>query len=702
MKQLFALLVLVIALPCIAEQELTADLVDFNSLPADAFKATNLRSKQTSQGLELTVRSGQTGNIVFTPNTGYWDLTEHVFLSIELENQTKQSLRFDPAILYDSEQRQKQTKTNKQLSLAHIGYLKPQESLIYNNVLIRDQITSADYPQKKDFPGMRGLPNGVILIWEGVDAKHIKGLKITFPVQDFEQKILLKRIFKNRTAQVELYAKDKKSFFPFINKYGQYKHDTWPGKITSDSQFKQAIEKETKDLAKHTGSIEWDRFGGFANGPKFEATGHFRTKKIDGQWWIINPDGHLFWSSGVNGAGKLTVETPINGREHFFEGLPNKRSDNQEYFKGKAYYHGLKNQHRKYGENSDQKYLDVSLDRMKSWGLNTLGGWSNENVAKSSDQKKLPYTVFIGATKPEIHDKFPDVFDPKWKSELARKVKAKAAFVKNDPYFFGFFINNEIHWGTPQSLAASTLAKGKSSAGKKVYVALLKDKFKTIENFNTKADSNFKSWQVLLTTKVKADQVKHRLLKDINVSHYTNMTHMYFKTSKELIDEHAPGKLYLGCRWHGNHKNDINVAVAAKYVDILTFNAYENEVEHYPYPAANIDKPFIISEFNFGALDAGKFFTGLGYASNQRNRGEKYKNFVEGALRNPRIVGAHWFMWANSTTAGRGNGENANCGLVSMTDQIYYELISYMRETNYSLYQYRLAADKIQSKIQNK
>ncbi|WNC69160.1 hypothetical protein RI845_03140 [Thalassotalea nanhaiensis] len=692
MKNLFILLALTLALPVIAVQELTSDIINLNTLTAESYKTNNVQTKRTADGIEITIQSGQKGSIVFKPSVDYWDLTQWVFLSIELENKTQQQIRFDPVIMYESPKRQKQTqaKSKNQHSLAHIGFLKPLESLIYNNVLIRDQITKADYPYKSDFPGMKGIPNGVIMIWEGVDAKHINGLKIAFPAKGFEQKILLKRIFKNRPALPYLYTKDKTSYFPFINKYGQYKHDTWPGKITDDTQFKQAIEKEQKDLAKHPKSIEWDRFGGFANGPKFEATGHFRTQKIEGKWWIINPDGNLFWSSGVNGAGKLTVGTPTKNREHFFEGIPNKSPNNQEYFKGQTYYHGLKNLHRKYGDNSEGKYLDISLDRMKSWGLNTLGGWSNEDVASSSEKKKLPYTVFIGATKPEIHEKFPDVFDPKWKDELERKVKQKAALVKNDPYFFGFFINNEIHWGTPQSIAASTLAKGQNSAGKKVYIALLKDKLKNIETFNKMAGSNFKSWQALLTTKVKKNKVKHRLLKDINVLHYTNMTDVYFKTSKELIDTHAPGKLYLGCRWHGNHKNHINISVAAKYVDILSFNAYENEVEHYPYPAADIDKPFIISEFNFGALDAGKFFTGLGYASNQRNRGEKYKNFVEGALRNPRIVGAHWFMWANSTTAGRGNGENANCGLVSMTDQIYYELISYMRETNYRLYQYRL------------
>ena len=32
----------------------------------------------------------------------------------------------------------------------------------------------------------------------------------------------------------------------------------------------------------------------FKNGPKYNATGHFRTQKINDKWWIIDPSGCLF------------------------------------------------------------------------------------------------------------------------------------------------------------------------------------------------------------------------------------------------------------------------------------------------------------------------------------------------------------------------------------------------------------------------
>ena len=668
-------------------QNQSVDMLNLKAIDIDDCQTNGMTVCRTTKGLECFVKAGEQGSISFFPENSYWNLTEWVFLSLELENLTSNKVRFDPVLSYDNPRR---GESLNQVYNKHIGFLHANENLVYNCVMIRDKINTADYTHAADFPQMKGLPNGVILNFAGIDAKHIKQLKVVFPKQDFERKVIIKRIFKNRQSLPELYQKNKEAFFPFINKYGQYKHGFWEGKITDDSQFAKAIKKERKDIRLHPGSTEWNSFGGFAKGPKYNATGHFRTQKIDNKWWIIDPEGCLFWSTGVNSAGKLVVSTPLKGREHFFEGIPSKKGDDAILFNKNSYLHGLANLYRKFGNNSEEEYVATSLKRMKSWGLNTLGGWSLETVGKHAEEIKLPYTVYINSVTPALNDRFPDVFDPLWKKDVGDKIKEKAEIVKDDPYFFGFFINNEIHWGTPFSVANYTLAKGENNAGKKAYVSRLQQHLNTITLFNELTGSTFESWRELVKTKVSKGKLNIAALKEINEEHYKTMCEVYFRTTKELINKYAPNKMYIGCRWHGNHKNRINTTIGAKYLDILSFNAYENEVEFYPYPHKSIDKPFIVTEFNFGALDRGKFFTGLGYASNQRNRGEKYVNFVEGAMRNPQCVGAHWFMWANSTTAGRGNGENANCGLVSMTDQIYYELIAYMRQVNYQLYKYRL------------
>jgi len=267
------------------EVEKKETIIDLKTIDSNSYKHNNLSVNQTKDGLEVAIKANNKGSITIHADK-YWDLTEWVFLSLELENKTDTQVRFDPIILYDNPKR---GNPDKKVKNKYIGFLQPRESLDFNCVLIRDKKNIEDYPQAKDFPQMKGMPGGVILNFDGIDAKRIKGIQIIFPAQETAIKVVVKRLFKNRNGLPELYTKNKNDFFPFINKYGQYKHGAWEGKITNDSQFSDAINKEEADLKAHKGSAEWNEFGGFKKGPQFEATGNFRTQKVNGKWWIIDP-----------------------------------------------------------------------------------------------------------------------------------------------------------------------------------------------------------------------------------------------------------------------------------------------------------------------------------------------------------------------------------------------------------------------------
>ena len=71
-------------------------------------------------------------------------------------------------------------------------------------------------------------------------------------------------------------------YMPFIDAYGQYKHGEWAEKIHSDEDLKKNHEKELAELEKTSVPAEWDRFGGWKNGPKLKATGYFRVSKYQG------------------------------------------------------------------------------------------------------------------------------------------------------------------------------------------------------------------------------------------------------------------------------------------------------------------------------------------------------------------------------------------------------------------------------------
>ena len=640
----------------------------------------NINAYRSDLGINIEIEEGESGKIIFSGN---WDLSCWSYLGYTITNNSKQVLRVDPIV-------KGKMKSRKWVApIEGICWVNPLETLEFNNLLLPDYGTKKSFYNNLnlDFPNMRGFPDGISFVIS-FDMRFVEQIEIEFPTSQIEQSFILKKIRAHKPSIAPLYLIDKESFFPFIDKYGQYKHGDWPQKIKNDKQLKSQIQIEDEDLKLNPISEEWSKFGGYKQGLKLKGTGHFRVEKIDSKWWFIDPEGYLFWSSGINSVGKFNIATPINGRRHFFEDLPNR--DKSNFYNVNKYNFGDLILSIKYG--SSDLYLYRSLKRMKSWGMNTMGGWSNIDVIQANDDKKVPYTISVGTLKYKVNNKLPDVFNENWKNTVNNNIKRVSASVKNDSFFIGFFVDNELTWYDPNNFVLEMFKFKKSTVTKSKYVKELKKEFVKIEVLNKKCGSNFISWKEFEV--FEGDKFLSNL-KDFNVKFYIQFCEKYFKTIKEAINYHSPEKLYLGCRWHKGgrkeHRNQYNIVIASKYVDVLSFNQYVNELNDFHFPGKEeVDKPFIISEFNFGALDVGKFYPGLGHASSQRNRGEKYENFIESALNTTNCIGAHWFMWANSTTAGRGyEGENANCGVLSETDTPYYELIKYMRKINYNIYSFR-------------
>ncbi len=63
-------------------------------------------------------------------------------------------------------------------------------------------------------------------------------------------------------------------------------------------ELQQRKQEEAADLAAHPGPDDWDLYGGWKNGPQLTASGRFRVEKIDAHWWLVDPQGRLFWSTG--------------------------------------------------------------------------------------------------------------------------------------------------------------------------------------------------------------------------------------------------------------------------------------------------------------------------------------------------------------------------------------------------------------------
>ncbi|PWT73017.1 MAG: beta-agarase, partial [Proteobacteria bacterium] len=108
----------------------------------------------------------------------------------------------------------------------------------------------------------------------------------------------------------------------------------------------------------------------------------------------------------------------------------------------------------------------------------------------------------------------------------------------------------------------------------------------------------------------------------------------------------------------------------------------------FKYPGE--DKPLLVGEFHFGALDRGMFHTGLVPVENQAARAQIYKDYVLGAARHPQFVGTHWFQYQDEPVTGRVyDEENYQIGFVDVADTPYAETIAASRDVAAVLYQTR-------------
>ncbi|MBQ5568634.1 MAG: hypothetical protein IIT41_05265, partial [Oscillospiraceae bacterium] len=111
---------------------------------------------------------------------------------------------------------------------------------------------------------------------------------------------------------------DPAKYVPFVDKYGQFAHADWRFKVNSDDAFSKDLAAELPRLK--PAPERWDRYGGWKDGPKLKATGSFRTEKFGGKWWLVTPEGRLFFSVGLDVTRIMTDITDGNRHPDWYQG----------------------------------------------------------------------------------------------------------------------------------------------------------------------------------------------------------------------------------------------------------------------------------------------------------------------------------------------------------------------------------------------
>jgi hypothetical protein len=670
-------------------------LFDFTrTAPAPTARTSDAGLVPGRHGLRVTTGTGKPWpGVTMVAPAGKWDLTAFGQVSVALKNAGANKVTVNCRVDNPGADGTKHCVTG---SLA----LNPGESGTLRVPLKR----SAEGKLDGKLFGLRGYPHAPGTD-EALDPANITQvlLFVNNPAAPHTFEVASVRATGTHTPPTA-WITDATPFFPFIDTFGQYRHKDWPGKVHSEAELIQRRDAEAKELDADAGPKDWSRYGGWTAGPKQKATGFFRTEKIDGKWWLVDPEGHLFWSHGID-CVRMIDTTPIDGRAMWFEAFPGDRPEFKEFrssaFALKGHYAGKSpecfsfaavNMKRKYGTEWQAAYADTAHRRLRHWGLNTIANWSDSAVFL---MRRTPYTDNLSSGRAKLIEgsegywgKFPDVYDPSFADGLRRAMNGKKTNSANDPWCIGYFSDNEMSWGDETSLAIAALKSPPTQAAKKEFIADLKASHGDIATLNSAWDTSHASWDALLESREAPDKTKAHA--DL-VAFYTKTAGTYFRMVNEAIKAVAPNQLYLGCRFAW--VNEVAAKAAAKHCDVVSYNLYKQSIADFEYPGG--DKPLIVGEFHFGALDRGMFHTGLVPVENQAARAQAYRDYVLGAARHPQFVGTHWFQWKDEPTTGRVyDEENYQIGFLDVADTPYRETVETSRSVGETLYRERLAAKK--------
>lgn len=568
--------------------------------------------------------------------------------------------------------------------------------------------------------GMRGAPPAVLLPGAielagggSVMPEHITAFQIFMHQPEKETSLAVENIrLISVPPATQLYER-------IVDAFGQYTRADWPGKIHDEAELKAACDAEAKQLADAPVLKDRDGSGGWSAGPSEPATGFFTTRKIDGKWWLVDPDGKLFFSTGICTVDFREWATVVTGREQMFEWLPKEDEPLARFYgrlgrihsgpvsSGRTFSFYAANLYRKYGANYEARWQQTTNARFKSWGFNTLGNWSSEKLEQTHG---VPYTASLGVAGnhqrisggSDYWGTMHDPFDPRFAIDAETSFRRLAGRIKDDPWCIGYFVDNELSWSggtSPEhgryALAYGALSADAGSAAKVAFAAQLKNKYKTTELLGQAWGRKIENWQTLESPYRPGAAPPTDAMKQDMAIFVEAFAGKYFTVVRDALRKYDTHHLYLGCRFANFTPEEARAAAAV--CDVVSFNVYQPSLSRAQWTFCNdLAKPCIIGEFHVGSLDRGMFHPGLVAATDQAERAATFKRYVESVADHPAFVGCHWFDYIDEPLTGRWfDGENYNIGFVTVTDTPYPEMVAAAREVGGQIYPRRFGARHI-------
>lgn len=382
--------------------------------------------------------------------------------------------------------------------------------------------------------------------------------------------------------------------------------------------------------SKTDGSDDFTRYGTYKY-LRTDSTGFFYTKKIDGRWWMIDPDGYAGINMAVTSFTSAAIQDDYDiVRNIGFNGSGNFLSSESQTKSGYNY----------------MNYSNFSYVRRLNFFLNYKNVRKNYYTTPAGVQGSLDHIL---------------IFDPKFEEYADNLANTNVTPFVDERDLLGWFTDNEINFN--------------------------QDQLRNLVRDLPAGDPSRDSALVFAASKglTEADCISYtsNVTEDIKKEFAAKLAERYFRIVSSAIRKYDPNHLILGSRFHGRPRGIQAVVNAShKYMDVTSVNFYDKFTpdEQISRESWTADKPTIIGEFYIKDINAfSSSQPGAGwYVNSQAHRGYFYQNTCIELLKNKSFIGWQYFRYMDDP--------DSNKGIVNTSRTEYSEMTAYMSELNKQVY----------------
>ncbi len=479
----------------------------------------------------------------------------------------------------------------------------------------------------------------------------------------------------------------------WVDRFGQRANREWAGKVAGEEELIRADREEAAYLAGCEPMPDRDEYQAWTGAPALPGAGFFRVTRREGRWWLVAPNGRLYFSTAIAVVIPSGPEAPVTEMNRSaFQWLPPREGAFGRAWYGDNVSFDRVNMMRKWGARGWEEWsVARARERLRVWGFTGFGNWTPERVAAGA---RMPW-VNVGpnwwwppADAPRVgalrEGLIHDVFDPAFEAEALRLARNGVERFKEDPWLIGHFILNEVGW---DHFFRCVLDQGPKGAARREFLAGLEAKYGTIEALNAAWGTAAVSFVGLEWDDALRRDPEGAPMRDMREFRERFADRWYGAWSRAIrtVD---PNHLVLGSRLSAAEREEDIVRACARHCDVVSFNDYSilPDMAEFARLHEIAQRPFLIGEFGHNTLESGHL-TAAAPVATQAERGAAFRRFVEALAAAPYFVGVHHFQYRDEPATGRSDSETSANGFVAITDIPWPAMVEAARASNRVLYE---------------